>query len=176
MHEKYWLSFTFLWKWSWWITCDSSSIQLDSWHQFEIIDIMIYYIVESDIPKNTQWDIFHIFTSEISITWSFPDKNLFSKSRRLSESDERIFAIVPRKNNHVLVEKTKILKENTEMIFRYYFVEKFSIIDQKWIFPNGFYDYVIKTTLDDGLKIWILSSHNSIVSLRSCVKYCFHNS
>jgi hypothetical protein len=27
-------------------------------------DINFYYIVESEILKNTQWDIFHIFTSE----------------------------------------------------------------------------------------------------------------
>jgi hypothetical protein len=28
------------------------------------IDIQFYYIVEGEILKNTQWDIFHIFTSE----------------------------------------------------------------------------------------------------------------
>jgi hypothetical protein len=28
------------------------------------VPIIIYYIVESEILKNTQWHIFHIFTSE----------------------------------------------------------------------------------------------------------------
>jgi hypothetical protein len=33
--------------------------------------IYIYYIVESEILKNTQRDIFHIFKVKISITWQF---------------------------------------------------------------------------------------------------------
>jgi hypothetical protein len=37
------------------------------------LNMAIYYIVivQSEILKNTQWDIFHIFTRKISITWQF---------------------------------------------------------------------------------------------------------
>jgi hypothetical protein len=86
---------------------------------------------------------------------------LFSKWRRSSKSGEPISVFVQWKNNNVLGDKMKVLQEKTKMMPRYslnlgnlmYFVEKFSIIDQKLILPTGFYDYIIKRTLHGGFKI-----------------------
>jgi hypothetical protein len=32
---------------------------------WEISDFVFYYVVDCEIPKNTHWDIFHIFTAEL---------------------------------------------------------------------------------------------------------------
>jgi hypothetical protein len=72
-------------------------------------------------------------------------KKLFSKWRRSSKSGETIFVFVQWENNNILVEKMKIQQENTKMMPRYslnldnlmYFIEEFSIIDQKL---NGGYE------------------------------------
>ena len=77
---------------------------------FRQVRITIYYIVDSEIPKNTQWDIFHIFTTvvKVSIAWLFPANKFVSKWRRSSK--RRTNLVFVQWKNMLLSKKWKYYK------------------------------------------------------------------
>ena len=128
-------------------------------------------IMETTAGNSPKGECFHTFRVIFPVDFSrflrFPPKKKFSKWRRSSKSSEAIFVFVqfvPWQNNNVLVDKVEIPQEKIKMMPRYSlnldnlmyfrFVEKCSIIDQKFIIlPTAFYGYIIKRTLHGGLKI-----------------------
>ena len=77
-----------------------------------------YFIVDSEIPKNTHRDIFHIFTSEdIDHVIIFRQKICFQYGDVWPRAANPFLSLF--KEKHVFVEKMKILQENTEMMPRY---------------------------------------------------------